>query len=212
MSAGPAGARVDTGDAGWERDLAAALGEDRPLALVLRPGAGPHGSLDGWLRGMLRHPMPVTGVLAGRVAPPRASLALACDALLWVRGASLRLQPSGAGEVALLSLRLGRAAATRVWFGGGLLRLAEARKAGWASLATTLEDAITAATSRCDGLSPAALALLRPLLYHQAGLPRGPAEALERAAFALAFASGQPAEGIRAFLEKRKPRFHGGGE
>jgi hypothetical protein len=32
-------------------------------------------------------------------------------------------------------------------------------------------------------------------------------DALERAAFAFLFAAGEPQEGLRAFLEKRKPRF-----
>ncbi|OYW00589.1 MAG: enoyl-CoA hydratase, partial [Acidobacteria bacterium 37-65-4] len=41
----------------------------------------------------------------------------------------------------------------------------------------------------------------------QAGLQLAHALALERAAFALAFHSGHPAEGIAAFLEKRKPEF-----
>jgi len=35
----------------------------------------------------------------------------------------------------------------------------------------------------------------------------GPAQALERASFALAFETGDPAEGVAAFLEKRKPRY-----
>ncbi|HKS22496.1 MAG TPA: hypothetical protein VJZ76_06850 [Thermoanaerobaculia bacterium] len=38
-------------------------------------------------------------------------------------------------------------------------------------------------------------------------LPRRGGDALERAAFALLFAAGEPQEGLAAFLEKRKPRF-----
>ena len=38
-------------------------------------------------------------------------------------------------------------------------------------------------------------------------LPRRGGDALERAAFALLFAAGEPQEGLAAFLEKRKARF-----
>jgi len=38
-------------------------------------------------------------------------------------------------------------------------------------------------------------------------LPRRGGDALERAAFALLFAAGEPQEGLAAFLEKRAPRF-----
>ena len=38
-------------------------------------------------------------------------------------------------------------------------------------------------------------------------LPRRGGDALERAAFALLFAAGEPQEGLAAFLEKRRPRF-----
>ena len=37
--------------------------------------------------------------------------------------------------------------------------------------------------------------------------PRRGGDALERAAFALLFAAGEPQEGLAAFLEKRTPRF-----
>ena len=39
-------------------------------------------------------------------------------------------------------------------------------------------------------------------------LPRRGGDALERAAFALLFAAGEPQEGLAAFLEKRTPRFN----
>jgi len=38
-------------------------------------------------------------------------------------------------------------------------------------------------------------------------LTRGGGDALERAAFALLFAAGEPQEGLAAFLQKRPPRF-----
>lgn len=49
-----------------------------------------------------------------------------------------------------------------------------------------------------------ALELLRALRDHQAGLDRGPALAWERAAFAEAFASPEPARRVQAFLGKAR--------
>ncbi len=207
MTGAPAAAVVDLAGSRWEDELADALPGPKPLVLVLRPCPFPAKAVEPLLHDLLRRSMPVTGVVVGRVAGGGAVLALACDALLWVRGSSLRVQPSGAGEAALLALRLGRAGASRVWFGGGLLPLAEAGRAGWAKGERDLPSAIARAERLYEGLAPRALGLLRPLLYRQAGLGLAQAEVLERAAFSLAFTSGEPREGIRAFLEKRTPRY-----
>ena len=188
--------------------LREALAAGRPIVLAARgahacpPGVRPH------LRALLRHPLPVTGVLEGRLEGPAAALMLACDNLVVTPRASLRFETSGLGEVALLALRLGYAEASRVWFSGGKLSGRQAATAGWAEVEPSgFGAALEAARTRYDGLSHEAITLLRPLLYHQAGLPLAQAQALERAAFALAFQTGHPAEGVTAFLEKRKPRF-----
>ena len=49
--------------------------------------------------------------------------------------------------------------------------------------------------------SPLALDVVAELVAGRGGDP------LERAAFALLFAAGEPQEGLAAFLEKRRPRF-----
>jgi enoyl-CoA hydratase/carnithine racemase len=152
--------------------------------------------------------MPVTGVIHGRICGPAASLILACDVLHMTPRSSLGLTLSGHGEAVLLALRLGHAAACRVWFSGGELSASQAVRSGWAEMAQGgFAGALESARMRYDGLSSEAIALLRPLLAHQAGLPLVQAKALERAAFALAFDTRHPAEGVAAFLEKRKPRF-----
>lgn len=188
--------------------LESALSSGRPL--ILLAGLGTSEDLD-WMPGakaLLYHPMPVTGVLQGRVCGPAAGLMLACDVMIVTPRSSLCLTPSGHGEAVLLSLRLGHGAACRVWFSGGELSAREAVRSGWAEMAKGgLAEALESARSRYDGLSPEAIALLRPLLARQTGLPLVQAQALERAAFALAFHTGHPAEGIAAFMEKRKPRF-----
>lgn len=188
--------------------IPSALVSGRPIILAARGGHACPPGVSLHLRALLRHPLPVTGVAGGRLAGPAAALMLACDTLLMTPRSSLRFETSGHGEVALLVLRLGQSAASRVWFSGGELSARQAANTGWAEMAPKgFGAALEAARTRYDGLSHEAVALLRPLLYHQAGLPLDQAHALERASFALAFHTGHPAEGIAAFLEKRKPRF-----
>lgn len=188
--------------------LVSALSSRRPLVLLAGLGACERVDWEPGAGALLRHPMPVTGVFQGRVCGPAAGLMLACDILVVTPRSSLCLTPSGHGEAVLLALRLGHGAACRVWFSGGELSAREAVRAGWADMARgSLAEALESARDRYDGLSPEAIALLRPLLARQAGLPLVQAQALERAAFALAFCTGHPAEGAAAFLEKRKPRF-----
>ena len=163
------------------------------------------------LEGLLRHPQPVYGLLPEAASGPNAMLLLACDTLYWAKGARWRLALHGFGEVTLLTYRLGETRARRAWFGGGLLTFGPARDSGWAqrapddpkNLVRTLESELDKGSSRARGL-------LRPLLYHQAGLARLPAEALERYTFASAFQAGDLSEGIAAFLERRKPDFEKG--
>ncbi len=198
--------RLGTADAG--ETLGLALEKELPIVLASRGGSAPIPGISAHLKKLLAHPMPVTGVLSGAVTGDAPTLFLACDALLMAPRSSLRFDPMGRGEAVLLALRLGHGGASRVWFAGGRLSAHEARRAGWAEVVPEgFDAALDAARSRFDGLSLKALGLLRPLLHHQAGLPVGPAQALERASFALAFETGDPAEGVAAFLEKRKPRF-----
>lgn len=57
------------------------------------------------------------------------------------------------------------------------------------------------APGKSGGRSALAAASAEMLIEHRGG------DALERAEFARLFATGEPAEGLRAFLEKRSPRF-----
>jgi enoyl-CoA hydratase/carnithine racemase len=196
---------LSEGSAGVRRALDA---REQPLVLVAQSASGPIENGGELLRALLRHPMPVTGVLSGRVSGDGAALLLACDLLLVAPRSTLWLQPSGRGETVLLPMRIGQAGASRVWFRGGRLTASEAARSGWASIVRDgVESAVKQAAARYEGLSDAALGMLRPLLYRQAGLPVELAWALERAAFALAFDTGHPAEGVAAFLGKRKPHF-----
>ncbi len=198
---------IDLSAPGWTAALHEAAAEDVPLVLSANgdcPAETPGREL---LTALLYRPMPVTGVLSGTVAGQAGVALLACDEVFWCQRGRLRLEPTGGGEVTLLSARIGPAAAGRVWFSGGVLTRREAVRSGWAVAATDRAQALASARRRHEGLSRGALSLLRELLYRETGLPLDAAQALERAAFAAAFASGDPAEGIAAFLQKRRALF-----
>ncbi len=198
---------IDLTAPGWPAALRDAAAENLPLVLSAH-GRCPAESLrTEHLSALLYRPMPVTGVLSGSVGGPAGVALLACDEVFWCPRARLRLEPSGGGEVTLLSARMGPAAAGRVWFSGGVLTRREAVRSGWAVGAPEHARGLELARRRHTGLSRSALSLLRELLYREIGLPLDAAQALERAAFAAAFASGDPAEGIAAFLEKRRALF-----
>jgi enoyl-CoA hydratase/carnithine racemase len=193
---------------GWPERFEEALASDAPVVLAAKgPIEGAFVSADA-VEALLRHPWPVLGVVAGRLGADVSPLFLACDGLSWCRGGLLELRPSGRGEATLLAWRLGAAGAARCWFGGGRLTPAVARSSVW--ICTTRSgyaEALERTLDAFGGFSPTALGLLRELLIHQHGLPTAPALALERRAFSLLFASGEPLEGIGAFLEHRRPRF-----
>ena len=83
----------------------------------------------------------------------------------------------------------------------------DAVASGWPrSFNGSVDEAVEKALVDWTGLSAKALSILRELLYHENGLTLGQGEALERAAFALAFAGGDPEKGIGAFLRSRKTK------
>jgi enoyl-CoA hydratase len=56
---------------------------------------------------------------------------------------------------------------------------------------------------------PLAIAQAKRLVHAGAGMPLSSANELERQGFAALFATDDAREGMRAFLEKRPPRFQG---
>ncbi|MCY1547239.1 2,3-dehydroadipyl-CoA hydratase [compost metagenome] len=72
----------------------------------------------------------------------------------------------------------------------------------------TLPRALALAWS-IAGMPPLALAQIKEVVLAGMDMPLEQALALERKAFQLLFASRDQKEGMQAFLEKRKPEYHG---
>jgi enoyl-CoA hydratase/carnithine racemase len=118
--------------------------------------------------------------------------ALFADVLLAAPGARLLLKPPvWGGIVWRIGPRAFRLHLT------GVTELDAAAAHSWGIVDAVTDDA----GAWLDGRSPLALASAAALVGRRGG------DVLERVEFARLFAAGEPQEGLRAFLEKRKPRF-----
>ncbi|MBB2998547.1 enoyl-CoA hydratase/carnithine racemase [Paraburkholderia tropica] len=144
--------------------------------------------------------------------------ALACDIRVAEEQAQLALPepavgllPCGCGTQTLPWL-VGEGWAKRIILTGERVDAATALRIGLVEEVVPqsgAREAALAMAARVAGLSPHAVASSKALI-HQArnGVPRGAALAVERERFVDLFDSPNQREGVNAFLEKRKPRWH----
>lgn len=142
--------------------------------------------------------------VTGELASPALEVAL-CSDLIYLRPqARLRISASTAppsdGVIWALG-RAGRAALARGLLEERDLTAADAVTLGLATAVVADDDPLPLPKSISLASLTAARDLLRASAHGSAGL------ALELASFRLLFAAGDPAEGARAFLEKRDPKF-----
>ena len=155
-----------------------------------------------WIRTRAVTVADVTGELAG----PGLDVALCCDLVFLRPGATLDLPGAGeaptAGQTWALA-RAGRGALALGLLTGGRIDGSQALRTG------LVQDlvAIGAPLPLPESLSLAALTAVRDLMRSR--VTGEPGRVLELATFRLLFAAGDPEEGARAFLEKRRPRFAG---
>jgi enoyl-CoA hydratase/carnithine racemase len=146
--------------------------------------------------------------LQGSLAPPALDVALCCDLVYLRAGAQVLLPgPDEAPTVGVVwaVARAGRGALARGILTGGAVSCDEAVRLGLAHAVADPGQPLPLP----DTCSLAALTTARDLMRSRA--TRGPGLALELASFRLLFATGDPEEGARAFLERREPEFgHGG--
>ena len=165
-----------------------------------------------------RYRRPIVAAVSGFALGGGCELAMHCDIIVAGEGARLG-QPEvklgimpGAGGTQRFVRAAGKFAAMRWLLTGDLLTAAEAHRLGLVSevvpdagvLARALEIAAHIAT-----LPPLAVAAIRDAVLRGADLPLDAALRLEGQSFQDLFATADRTEGMRAFLERRKPEFKG---
>lgn len=164
------------------------------------------------------HPQPVIAAVNGYALGGGMEIAMACDFIVAAPEAKLGqpevllgVIPGFAGTQRLARL-VGVHWAKRLCMTGEHLPAEEARRIGLVTEVVPREHLL----SRCQALlakmkenGPLAVRLAKEVINRGANMDLEAAAALEAEAFALCFSTKDQKEGMRAFLEKRKPRFVG---
>lgn len=163
-------------------------------------------------------PVPVIAAVNGYALGGGLELAMNADIIIAGKGASFG-QPEvrvgimpGAGGTQRLTRAVGKFRAMYLCMSGDVIGADEALQMGLVSKVVdddaVLDEALKLA-ARLASLPPIALAQIKEVIIHGADAPLSSALALERKAVQLLFATKDKQEGMRAFLEKRKPSYTG---
>ena len=163
-------------------------------------------------------PKPVIAAIHGFCIGGGSELALACDVRVADRTARLSqaeirigLIPGGGGTQRL-ALQVGRGHAMLISCTGDFVDAEEAHRIGWVEVLVDegkhLEKALEIA-GRMARWSPVALRLAKQAVNAAFEMPLRAGLEHEKELFLTAFASEDGREGVRAFVEKRKPDFKG---
>ncbi len=166
---------------------------------------------------LARLPAPVIAAVNGVALGGGCELAMACDIVLAGPGARFG-QPEvklgvipGFGGTQRLVRRVGWSNALDLCLTGRVVDGSEALRMGLVSRVVE-GDVLAAAVAlgnEIAALGPVAVRLCKRVLHENADLPLASAQAAERTAFGLCFATADQKEGMSAFLEKRPARFAG---
>ncbi|HEY6515515.1 MAG TPA: enoyl-CoA hydratase-related protein [Steroidobacteraceae bacterium] len=165
-----------------------------------------------------RYRRPIIAAVNGFALGGGCELALHCDIIIAGEGAKLG-QPEvklgimpGAGGTQRFLRAAGKFSAMRWLLTGDLLSASQAQQLGLVSEVLpdgeVLKHALQLA-ARIAALPPLAVAAIKDAVLRGADLPLDAALRLEGQSFQQLFTSEDRAEGMRAFLEKRKPEFKG---
>src|SRR5205814_3932513 len=163
-------------------------------------------------------PKPVIAMINGYCLGGGCELALACDLRIASETASfgqpeinLGIIPGGGGTQRLTRL-VGEGKAMELILTGDLIDAAHAKEIGLVNTvvsAADLRSTVLSLASRIAEKSPIALRMAKDAIKSAARMNLHEGLERERDLFALTFSSEDKAEGVRAFLEKRKPDFKG---
>jgi len=167
---------------------------------------------------MERSRKPIIAAIAGFSLGGGNELAMACDIRIAAEGTKFG-QPEinigiipGGGGLSRLPRLVGVGKAKELVLTGRPIDAAEALRIGLVNKVVPedklMEEAMKMAKS-ISKHSPVALGLAKYAIQNAANMDIYTAETMENACFSLAFASEDQEEGMRAFLEKRKPVYKG---
>lgn len=187
-----------------------AVGEDVARRYVYGAGRWP-----GIVLAIRALPKPVVAKINGYAYGAGFNLALACDFRIAAASASLAtpfVQRGMATGANLLQQYVGIGTAARLTLLGEPLPATEAERLGLVTMTVPdaeLDQTVQAFAARLARSATAALGLTKAALYR--GWPEPPERAYELQGYAvyLSAATEDRAEGQRAFLEKREPKFVG---
>jgi enoyl-CoA hydratase/carnithine racemase len=163
-------------------------------------------------------PKPIIAAMAGYALGGGCELALACDMRIAARNArigqteiNIGIIPGSGGTVRLTRL-IGIAKAKELVMTGNIISAEEAHSINLVNAVVDdeklMEEALNMARLMARH-SPIALGLAKLSIQNAADTDLRTATAFENACFSIAFASEDQKEGMRAFLEKRKPEYKG---
>jgi enoyl-CoA hydratase len=163
-------------------------------------------------------PKPVVAAVAGYAWGGGCELAMHADIIIAGEGASFA-QPEikvgimpGAGGTQRLVRAVGKARAMRMLLTGEPVGAAEALAMGLVSEVVPdaeLQDRAVALAQKIARMPPIAVGLIKEAVLAGMDAPLAVGLALERKSFQILFDSEDQKEGMRAFLDKRKPEFQG---
>ncbi len=160
-------------------------------------------------------PFPTVCMVNGACLGAGFELAMACDVRTAAAGAVLGLPEVRVGlpsviEAALLPALIGPGRAAELLLTGDSIPAETALAWGLVNRvapAAELEKVTLDLVDRIIGCSPAAIRLQKELIIRWRNMDLRSAIEAGINAFAQSYATGEPREAMRAFLEKRKPRF-----
>lgn len=196
-------------------------GDVRGFAAAADPGAEVGRLAHDWhevVRALLAAPVPVVAGVHGAVAGAGVGLLGACDVVVCARSTKIRpaygaigFSPDG-GSSWTLTHALGPARALDLMLTNGTLDAAEAHRHGLVARVVEDDDLREAAAALARQLAAGPVrAMVRTRALVRGAAVRTPDEQLEDEARLIAESAGDPEgrEGVRAFVEKRRPDFRG---